>query len=454
MGQYSDVDVIIAPATPAQSKSALALIRVSGDGSLEMVERCFRVRHGGPLKPWSPRYGDWMDEQGLVDDVVVTLFRAPRSYTGQDMIEISCHGNPVLIEAIQTSLTKQGARQARPGEFTMRAVLNGKMDLLAAEGVNGLIEANTRYQADLIRRQSHGPLVTFIKEQVETMLQIQAHIEATIDYGEEDIDALQREQLAERLQRMCDAFSDLEKTARFSLAMKRGFKVLLTGEPNVGKSTLFNTLVRHERAIVTELPGTTRDLISEQIEIEGLPIILMDSAGVRESEDRIEQMGIQKIYDLLHDVDLVLFLNDAGQPREPYPQLKALAAEKWFEVVTKQDLVGAEAIEEKGAQFVTQVPVSALTGKGLRLLEQQIVIRLSTVMAGQSVYLINQRQEEIISTVSTLLKSASDDFNMGFGEEVLSSYLNAARQQLGELTGETDVEDILDRMFSNFCLGK
>ncbi|CAM2007506.1 tRNA uridine-5-carboxymethylaminomethyl(34) synthesis GTPase MnmE [Acanthopleuribacter pedis] len=454
MGRYSDVDVIVAPATPAQAKSALAIVRVSGEGCLGLVAHCFRPKGKAPLKPWAPRYGDWMDVEGLVDDVMVTTFRGPRSYTGQDMVEISCHGNPVLIQAIQTSLTNLGARQARPGEFTMRAVLNGKMDLLAAEAVNGLIEANTRYQADLIRRQSHGPLVTFINEQVEQMLQMQAHIEATIDYGEEDIDALQREQLAGKLKTMVDAFKRLEQTARFSLAMKRGFKVLLTGEPNVGKSTLFNTLVRHERAIVTELPGTTRDLISEQIEIGGLPIILMDSAGIRDSNDRIEQLGIQKIYELLHDVDLVLFLNDAAEPREPYPQLKELTQEKWFEVVTKQDLVEESHVAEKDDQMKARVPVSALTGKGLRQLEQQIVIRLSTVMAGQSVYLINQRQEEIISTVSTLLKSAADDFDMGFGEEVLSSYLNAARQQLGELTGETDVEDILDRMFSNFCLGK
>ncbi len=454
MGRYSESDVIVAPATAPQSKSALALLRVSGTGCVAMVSQRFRPKKEGPLRPWAPRYGDWFDENGMIDDVVVTAYTGRRSYTGQEMVEISCHGNPVLIEAIQTSLTSLGARQARPGEFTMRAVLNGKMDLLAAEAVNGLIEANTRYQADLIRRQSHGPLVGFIKEQVEAMLQMQAHIEATIDYGEEDIDALQREQLAARLGVMAKAFSDLEQTANFSLALKRGFKVLLTGEPNVGKSTLFNTLVRHERAIVTELPGTTRDLISEQIEIGGLPIILMDSAGVRESDDRIEQLGIQKIYELLHDVDLVLFLNDAQARRDPYPQLQALPTGKWFEVITKQDLSEAAPVVVADDGMMPRVRVSALTGKGLERLEQQIVIRLSSAMAGQSVYLINQRQQEIISTVSTLLKSAHDDFEMGFGEEVLSSYLNAARQQLGELTGETDVEDILDRMFSNFCLGK
>ncbi|CAM2067219.1 tRNA uridine-5-carboxymethylaminomethyl(34) synthesis GTPase MnmE [Sulfidibacter corallicola] len=449
---YSDVDVIVAPATPFRTKAPLAIIRVSGEKSLELLARCFQPRHGELKGSWRVHYGDWIDGEGMVDDVVVSTFRAPRSYTGQDMFEVSCHGNPVFVEAILQSILKEGGRRARPGEFTMRAVLNGKMDLLQAEGVNALIDCNTRYQAGLIRRQAKGPLVDFVHRQVEEILQIQAHIEATIDYGEEDIDALERDSLGGRLAQLISRFQKLHQTAAFANSMRRGFKVLLTGEPNVGKSTLFNALVRQERAIVTELPGTTRDLISEEIEMQGLPVILIDSAGVRQTDDVIENIGIEKIYQTLEQVDLVLFLSAAGDAMEPYPRLRELPEEKWLHVQTKADLQpsdGENDLEKEG-----RICVSAATGMGLQRLESEIVLRLSTDFEDQSVYLINQRQEEIISTVIQQLQNAYDDFDMGFGEEVLSSYLNTARQQLGELTGETTVEDILDRMFSNFCLGK
>jgi tRNA modification GTPase len=395
---------------------------------------------------WQMAYGDWHHRDRLIDDVTLSCYAAPRSYTGQDMVEIFCHGNPIIIEDMLSSLLANGARRARPGEFTMRAVLNGKMSLLQAEGVNALIESHTRYQADMVRRQSKGPLVAFINEQVEEILQIQAHIEATIDYGEEDIDSLDREVLAARIQVLIAQFKDLQKTASFHKAMRRGFQVLITGEPNVGKSTLFNRLVRQERAIVTELPGTTRDLISEQVEIKGLPVILIDSAGVRETEDRIEQAGIQKILEMLHDVDLVVHLTSKDSPKPPYPEVLALPEDKYVLVYTKSDLIDGNEDDE--------LAISAVTGKGIEELENQIVIRLAAGVEDQSMYLINQRQEEVMTAVIEQLENAFNDFRQGFGEEVLSSYLNMARRYLGELTGETSVEDILDRMFSNFCLGK
>ncbi|MDJ0836267.1 MAG: tRNA uridine-5-carboxymethylaminomethyl(34) synthesis GTPase MnmE [Acidobacteriota bacterium] len=444
--EYSDRDIIVAPATAYQVRAPLAIIRLSGFGCIDMVSLCFRSAGSRTQNPWELRYGDWCDEDGLVDDVMLVCYRAPRSYTGQDMVEIFCHGNPLFIDDIIRSLLSRGARRARPGEFTMRAVINGKMDLLRAEGVHDLIEANTRYQADLIRRQSGGPLVDFVKESVEEILQIQAHIEATIDYGEEDIDALERDVMTGRLQNLCIRFERLDETAGFTKSMRRGFRVLITGAPNVGKSTLFNTLVKQERAIVTHLPGTTRDLISEEIEIGGLPIVLIDSAGVRDTRDEIEEIGIAKIFELLHDVDLVLYLSESDEDEPPYEQLKELPKEKWVAVKTKSDL--------KPVQTCGRMIISARTGEGLERLEQEVVLRLSTAMKGQPVYLINQRQEELISDVLRQLQTALDEYRAGFGEEVVSSYLNSVRGLLGELTGETGVEDILDRMFANFCLGK
>lgn len=441
---YSEVDVIAAPATPIGVRAPLAMIRVSGDGCWDMIQKLFRSKQS--LSPWSVVYGNWYDDAGLLDDVTVMAYEAPRSYTGQDMLEITCHGNPLIVDQIMKSLVRQGMRRARPGEFTMRAVYNGKMDLLQAEAVSGIIEANTRYQADLARRQSKGPIVEFVNNQVEQILQIQAHIEATIDYGEEDIDAVDRSGLLGKMDGLLTAFNNLRETGRFANAMKRGFRVLLTGAPNVGKSTLFNRLVKEERAIVTPIAGTTRDLVHEDLEIRGLPVVLIDSAGVRDTDDVVESMGIQKIYELLEEVDLVLYLSEALRDEPPYEQLAELPKEKWIHVLTKVDL-------EKGADD-GKIAVSAVTGEGLDRLEDELVIRLSSAMDGQSVYLINQRQEELISEVIEQLDIARGIYAQGFGEEVLSSYLNTARRALGELTGETSVEDILDRMFSNFCLGK
>ncbi len=441
---YADADVIVAPATAVEQRGPLAIVRMSGQGSWQLLTSCFKAAER--MQSWSMVYGDFFDDRGVIDDVMVVGYRGPRSYTGQDMVEIFCHGNPLILDEILRALVGLGARRARPGEFTIRAVLNGKMDLLQAESVNGIIEANTRYQADLVRRQAKGPIVPFVQAQVAEIIAIQAHIEATIDYGEEDIAALEREGLLRRLDGLIARFGQLRETGRFANAMRRGFRVLITGAPNVGKSTLFNRLVREERAIVTHLPGTTRDLISEQVEIGGLPVLLIDSAGVRETEDVIEAMGIRKIYELLEEVDLVLHLSVSGEEQPPYEQLAELPKERWLQVLTKTDLAPCEDS--------SKIAVSATTGAGLPQLERELVIRLSSAMDGQSVYLINRRQEELVCDVLTQLKTARDDYAQGFGEEVLSSYLNLARRSLGELTGETTVEDILDRMFSTFCLGK
>lgn len=443
---YSDSDTIVAPASVLNKKAPLAILRMSGPKSVEWLIHRFTPKKKGKLKPRKMTYGFWNDEVGMVDDVMVAIFPKPHSYTGQDMVEIFCHGNPVFVESIEASLIGLGARRAKPGEFTLRAVLNGKKSLLEAESLNGLFQANTRYQADLIRRQTKGPLVGTIRGFVNTILEIQAHIEATIDYGEEDLDALAKNQIEQKLKDLHTGFEKIRRTANFLKGMQRGFKVLIMGEPNVGKSTLFNTLVHYERAIVTPIPGTTRDFISEQIEVRGLPIILIDSAGIRETQDEIETLGIKKIYELLHEVDLVLYLFTKTEKPKPFPALQDIPEEKWLTLATKGDIEG-ETPEN-------HLIISSFTKQGIEQLEEEIVLRLATNFDQRTSYLINQRQEEIVKAVLTLLHKAIGDYQEGFGEEVLSSYLNLVRAKLGELTGETTVEDVLDRMFSTFCLGK
>lgn len=443
---YSDRDLIVAPATATQLRAPLAVIRLSGPGSWEAVKPWFHPRRDAPWRPWRARYGTWRDDQGIVDEVVVLPFAAPHSYTGQEMVEILCHGNPLFVGAILDSCSRSGARLARPGEFTQRAFLNGKKDLHEAEAVHALIEAKTRYQAAIIRRQSHGALARTVQHAVDEILSVQAHLEAAIDYAEEDVDPVEAGSLGRRLHAVIERLERLRQAAAFAQGMRRGFRVLLTGRPNVGKSTLFNALLAQERAIVTDEPGTTRDFITEEVEMGGLPVVLIDTAGVGDAADPVEEMGIGKVMELLGTVDLVLYLTPGAEPHPPYSELTELAAERWMTVFTKGDQ-GPGASEDG-------LTVCAKKMHGLEELRDEIVVRLSAAHQGQTEMWINQRQEHALTEAVELLERAERDHREGFGDEILSTYLNHVRRKLGEITGETTVEDILDRMFSTFCLGK
>ncbi len=438
-------DTIVAPATPVHERAPIAVLRVSGPQAWALIARFFKPSSAKPFRPWRLKRGDWCDPTGVIDDVLISFFKAPASYSGEDMCEISCHGNPLLRDAIEANLIDAGARRAKPGEFTQRALLNGKMGLLEAEALHDLIEAKTRYQADLIRQQAQSPLAARVRQHVHAILGIQAHIEASIDYGEEDVDVLNRDQMGQQLATMIEQLTVLKKTATFAMGMKRGFRVLLAGAPNVGKSTLFNALLARERAIVSDVPGTTRDFITEEVEIQGLPVVLIDTAGIRETQDFIEGEGIKRVRALFGEVDLVVLLLDQAHVGVEFDE-QVLGPERVIRVATKQDL----APVVQGCDLA----VSAKAGTGLAQLEQQIVLRLSSAVDGQSAYLINQRQEETVAEAIAMLQAAMDDFQAGHGEEILSSYLNQTRRLLGELTGETTVEDLLDRMFATFCLGK
>lgn len=442
MTQFSEYDTIVAPVTPLQLHLPVAIIRLSGPQSKPIWTSMFSKPE--KLKPRYMAYGNVCDDRGVVDDVTCVYFPAPHSYTGQDVVEIFPHGNPVIVQAILDQILKAGARMAQPGEFTQRALLNGKMDLIQAEGVHELIQAKTRYHADMVRRQSSGPLNQFAKGCIDDVLKIQAHIEASIDYGEEDVDALEDRILLQKMQNLQIKLQSVASTKPFVLGLRKGFRVLLTGPPNAGKSTLFNRLVGSQRALVSDLPGTTRDFISEEISLHGLPVVLIDTAGMRQSDDCIEQMGIQQILNLLPDVDLVIYLNNVTDPSDVYPELNALPGERWFEVSTKCDLTDE----------VVECSIRVGADGDLERLVQEIVVRLSAPVSGHSVWVTNQRQAELLEAATALVQQAQEDLKHGFGDEIVSTALNHVRSVLGEITGETTVEDILDRMFSDFCLGK
>lgn len=438
-------DTIVAPGTPASLRAPLACVRLSGPLTQPILDAFLRLRSGQQLSSWHMHFGDWVDEGGLLDDVTVAFYRAPRSYTGQDMAEIFCHGNPLFVEEIMRDARSRGARPARPGEFTLRAVLAGKMDLIQAETVHEVVHARTRWQAELARTQASGPLASFSREIVEQLLQVEARLEASIDYADEGIDPPGRRLLLQTLQQLAERLGQVGRSAPFARGLRRGFRVLLTGAPNSGKSSLFNALLACERALVSHLPGTTRDLVSEELELGGLPVVLIDSAGVRESEDPIEQMGIARILSLLGEVDLVLYLEDAGQPCPPYPELAELPAERVLHLISKADLL---------SEMPGKLSVSTRQPESLTRLVQAIVVQLSAPLQDQAVWVTSARQEELLERARLLLEQTASEFAEGFGEEIVSASLRQARRALAELVGSTGVEDVLERMFSQFCLGK
>ena len=445
---YSDLEIIAAPATPVV-RAPLALIRVSGPGCWEVANHFFKPFKGVP-KPWKAQLGTWSDEKGYIDEVIVVPYQQGSSYTGQEMFEIACHGNPVLVHAILDSMKTRGVRLAKPGEFTSRAVLSGKMSLFEAERIQAVIEAKTRYHAEIIYQQSHNPLIPRLQELVVEVLKVQAHIEANIDYGEDDIDALDVNRLVQKLQNIEKKMETILKASVFPRKMRQGFHVLLTGDTNVGKSSLFNALCNHQRAIVTDIPGTTRDLVHEEVEIEGIPIVFIDSAGVRETGDYVEKLGIERIKQTLPDMDMVMFLTPLGQEAKVYSELETLLPGKLMYVYTQSDKAPNE--KRKDDESGTAAVVSIYEEESIQSLKKKIVTRLGTQVSGH--YLVTQRQEDVFSLARKEIQDAAFCLVQGYGEEVCASHLNAFRSKIGELTGETTVEDILDHMFSDFCLGK
>lgn len=331
---------------------------------------------------------------------------------------------------------------ARPGEYTARALLNGKKSFLEAEAVHHLIHAKTRYQAQLLRQQAHGPLAQRLHQTIQHILDLQAHLEVSIDYGEEDVEAMALSQIHDTLLQLRGQLNALRRTAHTMHAMNRGFRVLITGPRNAGKSSLFNHLLHQERAIVSPLPGTTRDFISESTEIHGLPVTLIDTAGLAETRDPIEAAGIAKVQSLATDVDLLVHLMppDTERPAEP-PD-----ADEVLTVFSKADL--------KPVSKPNCLSVSTVTGEGVEALKEAMVGRLCEPLKGQDAYLINQRQGEALNQALAALDDALEGVNRGMGEEIISAELSRVRTHLAELIGETHVEQILDRMFSKFCLGK
>jgi tRNA modification GTPase len=458
-----DLNDTICALSSAPGRSGIALIRLSGPACFDIVDRIFAPAHGGSRavtrRAVLGRIIDPADGSEL-DQALVTQFQAPHSYTGEDVAEISVHGSPVVVAHLLEFLCGEGARLAEPGEFTMRAFLHGRMNLAEAEAVRDVIEANTRYQLQVANRQRSGEFSRQLEEVKERLIRVVADLETAVEFVEEDLVLETREALTARLEGIAGELGRWAASFRRGRIVREGFSLAIAGRPNVGKSSLFNALLAEERAIVTEIPGTTRDLISETVAIEGIPVRLIDTAGMREGQDPIEQIGVERSRRIMADVDAILLVVDASCPRsrEDLRARHSLNAYAGIIAFNKFDLSAAWSGDEM-AEFAETWPfiaVSAKTGAGVEALSRAVHEHFAGP-AGQErdgLLVTNLRHYQCLVEAREGVEAAIGAVRGGLSEEFALVDLHRGLKKLGEITGEIRMDSILDQIFSRFCIGK
>ncbi len=472
-------DTIVAISTPP-GRGGIGIVRLSGLEAVAIAAPMLRLRN--PLAHAQARFAEILDEpdptslvpspyvpaSSRIDEAIVTLFAAPNSYTGEDVVEIAAHGSPVVLDLLLRRAIAGGARLAEPGEFTQRAFLSGRIDLTQAEAVRDLIEAQTLHQARVAASQLGGALSRGVQPDKEALIALIAALEAGIDFAEDDIDVMPSAEIVARIAALRGRLAPLEASFARGRIVRDGLTLAIVGRPNAGKSSLFNRLVERERAIVTATPGTTRDLVTERVSIGGIPVNLIDTAGLREaaadvSLDEAEAIGIQKSREALAEADLALIVLDAtaeGFERER-ELLAALEGRPHLVVVNKIDLLGPDWVGAPAASGLlagspnAAVRVSARTGEGVAALREAILAVAGGPGADeQSGMLTNLRQHQAIADAVRSLAAAGESAAARVPHEMVMLDLYSALRSLDALTGQTTPDDILNQIFSSFCIGK
>lgn len=454
-------DIIAAIATPA-GPGAIGILRLSGPGAAKLAARCFRPLGKKALEEHPVRtlvYGDLLDREGqAIDRCLCTYSLAPESYTGEDTAEFHCHGSPMVLSLGLEALFALGARQAGPGEFTRRAFLSGKLDLAQAEAVGDLLEARSREGARHAAGRLSGALSRRVGEIYSALVDVMAHFHAVLDYPDEDIDPFRMEELSATLTQQQQALDGLLATCRRGRQLQRGVSCALVGRPNAGKSSLLNALAGYDRAIVTDIPGTTRDTLEVEVELGGVPVRLIDTAGLRDSDDPIERMGVERSRRAMEEAELILVLWDSSvAPTQEDGELleQAISLAPTILIHTKTDLPSGPVPFLNLDPMPPVVELSTKTGEGLEALEQAVAAlfpRDSQVPYGQ--LLSNQRQEEAARRARDCICRAREALELGITPDALLTDVEQALQALGELTGQSVAEDVTARIFQRFCVGK
>jgi tRNA modification GTPase len=451
-------ETIVAIATPP-GRGGIGIVRLSGPEAVAIAEPMLRLRN--PLTHTQARFADLLDldTQEKLDEAVVTFFAEPHSYTGEDVVEIAAHGSPVILETMVRQALEGGARLAAPGEFTQRAFLGGRIDLTQAEAVHDLIEAQTLYQARVAAQQLHGALSRRIKPIKEGLVALIAVLEAGIDFAEDDIDVLPNAEIIKRIEELRASLQPIAGSFARGRVVHAGLMLAIVGRPNAGKSSLFNRLVERERAIVTAAPGTTRDLVTERVSLGGIPVELVDTAGMREASDEAEQIGIRKSREALTDADVVLMVLDATAPpeQEEMELLATLTQRRALVVVNKSDLAHPSASVQAALDGLglAVVHTSALRGEGVGELKQKMLAVVGQSTADtETGMLTSLRQYEAVTATLEGLAAADSAATQNIPHEMVLLDLYGALRHLDSLTGETTSDDILNLIFSTFCIGK
>ena len=451
-------DVIAAVAT-GKIPCAIGILRLSGDGCAEVCNKVFRAQSGKPLTEAPNRkliMGELMDEQGRVIDQVLAVYtRAPHTYTGEDTVELQCHGSPAVLAAGLTSLFHAGARQAGPGEFTRRAFLNGQMDLTQAEAVIDLIDAETADAAANAAGQVGGALLRKIEPVYNKLTDVMSHFHAVLDYPDEDIDAFTQNSYENVIRSGVIELGNLLNTYARGRVLKNGMKAVILGRPNVGKSSLLNALAGYDRVIVTDIPGTTRDTVEETVRVGRHLLRLLDTAGIRETDDQIEAMGVERAEKAAAEADLAIFVCDASQPLTEEDERAldaALDCTRSLAIMNKMDLPPVVHSFELPFEYV--VPLCAKTGDGLDNLEAALDMMFPDDDPCDGSILTNARQAGAVLRALQSLEAAELSMKQGQTPDAILCDVENAMEALGEVIGRTVREDIVNRIFERFCVGK
>ena len=453
-------DTIAAISTP-RGEGGIGIVRISGNNALDILEKIFKPKSGKAIKGlrnYSINYGHIFDGKTLVDEVLVSIMKAPNTYTREDIVEINCHGGFVITEKVLEVVLKNGARIAEIGEFTRRAFLNGRIDLTQAEAVIDLIHGKTEKSVSLSLNQLRGDLKEQIEHLKKLVLDVAAHINVVLDYPEEGIDDPLPEHLVENLQEVLDTTDRLIKSYDKGKMIKEGIKTAIVGKPNVGKSSILNSVLKEERAIVTHVAGTTRDIIEEVVNLKGIPLVLVDTAGIRKTDDLVENIGVEKSKKLIESADLILFVVDGSRPldEEDMKIHEAIKAEKVIGILNKIDI--KEDIDLSPLTKISKwLEISAIKNQGIDEMEEEIyrhIIDENIEDSSQKITITNVRHKSALEKTKQSIENIFETIESGLPMDLMAVDIKGALDSLSEVTGEISSEDLLDHIFSNFCVGK
>lgn len=455
-------DTIAAIATPP-GVGGIGIIRVSGKQAFSIVNSIFKSLSTMPLMERAHRtlhYGHIIDGDRVIDEAILLLMKGPHSYTAEDVVEIQCHGGIVPVRQILSLLLQKGVRLAEGGEFTKRAFLNGRIDLIQAEAVMDIINAKTEKSLELAVNQLDGSLTKKIRSLREELIALIAHMEVAIDYPEEDIEDINSQEAKVRLEPIMASMEALLRTSHSGKLVRDGILAAIIGRPNAGKSSLMNALLRQNRAIVTDIPGTTRDSIEEYMNIEGIPLRLIDTAGIRETEDIVEKMGVSKAKEYLEAADLVIVVVDGSKPleEEEIALLKEASHRPSIVFINKEDeglSVTKELIEAHGV-FTAISPISAAQGEGLDILSKYVkeLVYEGSMSVNNAATLTNIRHIDLMERAKAHLELSLETIDLGLPIDCVVTDMRDAWELLGEITGDSLRENMTDELFKRFCLGK